>query len=224
MNKYKISFIILTCCILTWLIIGLSVYFGGYYYSVLINKSLKPSESIIVNIRDVSKECKNFYCSGKTCMPIYYTCYDHYASFQYTPSNEYVMINNTQVSEILLYNDKSSTQNKYYIGKIVDIYYNICAFIPLYYTDQLICDKHKNIEPLHLNLEDSVNMFNASIASLVILCFFSVILLIVGVNYFLCDVIRKNKIVINQINVPCVDKEEVKSPYLPTYQESIQQV
>jgi len=177
------------CCLLVWFIIGMPVYFAAYKKDVLINESLKSVTTVVSSVRDQVDICYDNVCTTfnkvTTCIQVPYTCYQHYATFDYTPSGQYVVNNSTQNTELYLWTDALPTQNKYIVGQSVSAYYNMCAFTPRNYSDVLVCQQHKDVTPLFLKLADSVDTYNTSLASLAFVCLCAAILVIVGCYFLL---------------------------------------
>jgi len=180
------SIVVAACsggCVLLWLVIGLSVYFAGYQRFVLINQSLKPCQSLVTATRNVYKLCEIEQCYGygqsRQCYTETVACWDHYATFQYTPSGEYVLINSTQQYEEFLWNDYYPTQDEYVVGMIINAYYNMCPYNPLRHSDQVVCQEHGDMTPFYLALKDVPAAWGASISSLVFVCLSGFVLLLV---------------------------------------------
>jgi hypothetical protein len=231
------------CCLLTWFIIGMSVYFAGYKVDVLINESLKPCTAIVSAVRDSQDICYYESCilvnKNTICVQVPYTCYDHYASFTYTPDLMYVVNNSTQNTELYLWTNASPTQDKYVVGQTVSAYYNMCPFVPRVHSDEVVCGEHHNITPFFLELTDSVNTFTTAIASLVFVCISATAILLIICYYCLkwCSqhaitvsvpqifIIKpKHQPVVEQvfIHTSTPSPPSYSSPYPPSYSQPTQ--
>ena len=162
------------CILLISLVISLPVYFAGYERFVLINESLQPCTATVTNVRNVYKLCAVESCSGsgnsRHCWTDYVPCWDHYATFRYTPSGQYVLINSTQSYEDFLWNDYWPTQDTYTLGMVVAAWYNMCPYTPLRHTDQEICHQHGDMTPFYLYPKDAPAAWRAAVSFFVFAC------------------------------------------------------
>lgn len=176
------------CMVVTWLTIGLSLWFAGYERNTIVNRSLYPKESLVISHRNVQKVCSRQVCTGKTCVPIFYTCWNHYATFEYTPDADLVILNATVSTELYLWNDAKSEINDltYQINMTYYGYYLVCPFIPKEHKDIVNCDKHEVIDPPYfLDLLDAEGMRRGAYSSWAFIAFFGLIAFCIASWYWI---------------------------------------
>ena len=169
-------------CFLICGIISICCYYPGYVNKTLVNQSLVATDSYIKAHYFVTTTCSRCcsYSNGKCTSTCSYTCYDHWLTFQYTPDAERCLNNGTQTSSLFMRNDGSPAWGDatYSVGATVTIQVNVCAFGPLLYADQQVCDEHGNVTPIFLSLFNSQAMWNSTIAFFVFVCICAAVFLV----------------------------------------------
>jgi hypothetical protein len=195
-------------CILVGGIISLCCYFAGYLPNTEKNLSLRPVSSYIAfhtyepvtcsytcNCIQVCTTNNNGRTSCSTiCQTCYYTCYDHYLTFDYQGNPSVVKNTSPQTSQIYMGNtDYAVWTNQYYqVGTNVTTYYNICPLEPILESDINTCNSHGSMPPLLLNYYVSTALLNTSIAFLVFVCIGVLGLLIIGCHFVITSGIIVN--------------------------------
>lgn len=174
-------------CFIIWMIIGFCCYFAGYIPYTHKNKVLEPVVATVISHNNVLLSCP-YDCNCQTdchggsmscCDTCYEKCWNHFATFRYTPDPEFVYDAYPTTSEKFIKKDLHPLliDPRYAVGANLTIYFNICYYNPIDESDKKYCDTLNYHVAMEIHLWAARSILSASIASFIIV-FFSVIIII----------------------------------------------
>jgi hypothetical protein len=203
-KRTSLTCVVSGCCLSVWLIIGLCLYYVGYPRYGLINESLRPVEAEIIGETDIYHPCiYSCNCNSKgSCQTCTRPCWDHYLYFAYTPNSTIDYNSGESTTGLFMWNDGVPyiVSNYWYVGNIVWVYYNLCAFGPIYHDDIAICQKHGDTNPLYLNLLNQNGMLAGAYSGFVF-SGISGVIMIIALCIILIKYLQANPIRMPQVTV-----------------------